>query len=211
VGIVTFAGSSFYYLPMTTDYEAAQIFLTSIDTKMISTQGTQLSVAINTAINIFPKENDKFKVLVLVTDGEDHQGEAVSLTKKSAKSGIVVHTVGVGSEAGSLIPVKDELGNRIDYKKDREGKLVTSSINTKVLEDIAKAGNGITVRLDNRKGNYRELVEALDQMEKKTISTHEFSEFEDRYQIFANIGIIFLIGAFLLRTKPRNNNNKVNI
>ncbi len=203
VGIITFAGSSYYYLPMTTDYEAAQIFLKSIDTKMITTQGTQLSAAINTAINIFPKENDKFKVLVLVTDGEDHEGEAVGLAKKSSKAGIVIHTVGVGSEAGSLIPIKDEKGNRIGYKKDRAGKLVTSAINTKILKQIASAGNGISIRLDNRKGSYKDLIQALDQMEKKTISTHEFSEFEDRYQIFANIGIFFLVFAFLLRTKPR--------
>ena len=164
VGIVTFAGSSFYYLPMTTDYEAAQIFLKSIDTKMITTQGTQLSAAINTAINIFPEENDKFKVLVLVTDGEDHEGKAVDLAKKSSKSGIVIHTVGIGSEAGSLIPVKDEMGNRIDYKKDRDGKLVTSAINTEILEQIANAGNGIAIRLDNRKGSYKDLIQELDQM-----------------------------------------------
>jgi Ca-activated chloride channel family protein len=205
VGIIVFAGSSYYYLPMTADYEAAHIFLESIDTKMITTQGTALSAAITTALSIFPNDSDKFKVIVLVTDGEDHEGKAVSMSKKAAKSGIVVHTIGVGSTAGSLIPVTDNKGTRLDYKRDKEGKLVTSAINEEILSDVAQAGNGIFIRIDNNRGSYKDIVQAIDQMEKKTMSTHEFSEFEDRYQLFALSALIFIILAFMISTKPKEN------
>ncbi|MEE9189949.1 MAG: VWA domain-containing protein [Candidatus Neomarinimicrobiota bacterium] len=205
VGIIVFAGSSYYYLPMTADYEAAQIFLESIDTKMITTQGTVLSAAIATALSIFPEDSDKFKVLVLVTDGEDHDGKAVSMSKKAAKAGIVVHTIGVGSTAGSLIPVTDNEGTRLDYKRDKEGKLVTSAINEEILNDVSEAGGGIFIRLDNSSGSYKDIVQAIDQMEKKTMSTHEYSEFEDRYQLFAVSALMLIILAFMISTKPKRN------
>jgi Ca-activated chloride channel family protein len=190
---------------MTADYEAAHIFLESIDTKMITTQGTALSAAITTALSIFPNDSDKFKVIVLVTDGEDHEGKAVSMSKKAAKSGIVVHTIGVGSTAGSLIPVTDNDGTRLDYKRDKEGKLVTSAINEEILSDVAQAGNGIYIRIDNNRGSYKDIVQAIDQMEKKTMSTHEFSEFEDRYQLFSLSALILLILAFMISTKSKEN------
>jgi Ca-activated chloride channel family protein len=210
VGIIVFAGSSYYYLPMTADYEAAQIFLESIDTKMITTQGTVLSAAITTAFSIFPDDSDKFKVLILVSDGEDHDGKAVSMSKKAAKAGIVVHTIGVGSTAGSLIPITDNEGTRLDYKRDKEGKLVTSAINEGILSDIARAGRGIFIRLDNNSGSYNDIVQAIDQMEKKTMSTHEYSEFEDRYQLFAISALMLIILAFMISTKPKKNQKSNN-
>jgi len=203
VGIIVFAGSSYYYLPMTTDYEAAQIFLESIDTKMITTQGTVLSAAITTAMSIFPDDSDKYKVLVLVTDGEDHDGKAVSMSKKAAKAGIVVHTIGVGSIAGSLIPITDNEGTRLDYKRDIEGRLVTSAINEEILDDVAQVGGGIFIRLNNNSGSYKDIVQAIDQMEKKTISSHEYSEFEDRYQFFASSALMLFVLAFIISTKPK--------
>lgn len=201
VGIIVFAGSSHLYLPLTSDYEAAQLFLDAIDTDMIPTQGTALSSALNSGLSTFQSESEKYKVLVLVTDGEDHEGAAVDIARQAAETGIVIHTVGVGSILGSLIPVEGEKGKPQDYKRDPQGKLVTSKLNESILRDIANAGQGIFVRFVNRYGGYRDILQAIDRMEKKTISTHEFAEYEHRYRSFAGLALLCWLGAFLLPTK----------
>ena len=142
VAIIVFAGSSHLYLPLTTDYEAALLFLNEIDTDMIPTQGTALSSAMNTAMNAFTEEPDKFKVMLLVSDGEDHEGQAVELAAKAANAGIMINTVGVGSKAGSLIPEKSKDKKTTQYKRDRDGKLITSTLDETILKEIASAGNG---------------------------------------------------------------------
>ena len=132
VAIIVFAGSSHMYLPLTIDYEAARLFLDQIDTKMIPTQGTALSMALETGLSAFTEDDSKYKVLVLVTDGEDHEGKAIELAGQAAKRGMIVHAVGVGTSNGSLIPIIDKQGIR-DYKRDAEGKLITSLLNEKIL------------------------------------------------------------------------------
>lgn len=202
VGIIVFAGSSHIYLPLTADYEAAQLFLDGIDTNMIPTQGTSISSALNSGLTAFiTEESKKYKVIIIITDGEDHEGEAVEIAEKAARTGIIIHTVGVGSLTGSLIPIKSQNGVSQEYKRDRQGKLVTSKLNEMALREIADAGNGIYVRFDNRLTGHRNLIQAIDSMEKKTISTHEFSEFEDRYQVFAIISLLFFIIGFMFPTK----------
>ena len=201
VGIIVFAGSSHIYLPLTADYEAAQLFLDGIDTNMIPTQGTSISSALNSGLTAFTEESEKYKVIIIITDGEDHEGEAVEIAEKAARTGIIIHTVGVGSLTGSLIPIKSQNGVSQEYKRDRQGKLVTSKLNEMALTEIADAGNGIYVRFDNRLTGHRNLIQAINSMEKKTISTHEFSEFEDRYQIFAIISLLFFVIGFMFPTK----------
>ena len=201
VGIIVFAGASHLYLPLTTDYEAANLFIDAIDTKMIRTQGTALATALTTGINAFLQDSDKHPVLVLISDGEDHEGQAVAVAEKAAKSGMVIHAVGIGSEKGSLIPVVDDKGHPTgEYKRDSQGKLVTSKLNESILREIARAGNGIYVRFDNTLANYRKLLKAIDSMEKETISTHQFSEFENRYRGFAYVALVLMLMSILLPT-----------
>ena len=206
VGIIVFAGASHLYLPLTSDYEAAILFLNEIDTEMISTQGTAISSALNTGLSAFSDESEKFKVLILVTDGEDHEGEAIGIAEKAAQTGIIIHTVGVGSVSGSLIPVLDKETGDTSYKKDRRGKFITSTLNEGVLQNIARAGNGIYVRFDNRAANYKTISQEINQMEKKTISTHEFSEYEDQFQLFGVISLSMFLAAFFIQTKKITSN-----
>jgi Ca-activated chloride channel family protein len=203
VAIIVFAGSSHLYLPLTTDYEAALLFLNEIDTDMIPTQGTALSSAMNTAMTAFTEETDKYKVMLMVTDGEDHEGQAVELAAQAAQAGLMINTVGVGSKLGSLIPVKGKNDTRSQYKRDREGKLITSTLNERILKDIAAAGNGSFFWFDNNRDTHEDIALAIENMEKKTISTHEFSEYEDRYQAFALLAFGFLIWGFVMPTRPR--------
>ena len=206
VGIIVFAGASHLYLPLTSDYEAAILFLNEIDTEMISTQGTAISSALNTGLSAFSDESEKFKVLILVTDGEDHEGEAIGIAEKAAQTGIIIHTVGVGSVSGSLIPVLDKETGDTSYKKDRRGKFITSTLNEGILQNIARAGNGIYVRFDNRAANYKTISQEINQMEKKTISTHEFSEYEDQFQLFGVISLSMFLAAFFIPTKKITSN-----
>lgn len=202
VGIIVFAGSAHYFLPLTGDYEAARLFLDAIDTKMIKTQGTALSSALKTSIAAFPDESEKYKVLVIVTDGEDHEGEAISIAERAAKTGIVINTIGVGSVTGSLIPIEQD-GRVNDYKRDKKGNLITTVLNESILKDIAKAGNGKFIRIDNNTDAGGNLISAIDAMEKKTFESHEYSDFEDRYQIFAIFSLIFMVIAFVIPTNRK--------
>ena len=203
VAIIVFAGSSHLYLPLTSDYEAALLFLNQIDTDMIPTKGTNLSSAFNTALSAFADDTEKFKVMMIVSDGEDHEGKAIELAKEASKFGFIINTVGVGSEIGSLIPLKNNQDNSISYKRDNNGKLITSTLNKTILKEIALAGNGSFFWFANNGDTFREIAIEIDNMEKKTISTHEFSEYEDRYQIFTFIAIFLLMYGILIPTKTR--------
>ena len=118
IALIVFAGSSHMYLPLTTDYEAARLFLDQIDTNMIPTQGTALSSALTTGLSAFTEDDSKYKVLVLVTDGEDHEGQVIDLASKASDRGMIIHTVGVATESGSLIPLVDQNGNCLLYTSD---------------------------------------------------------------------------------------------
>ena len=201
VAIIVFAGSSHLYLPLTTDYEAAMLFLNEIDTGMIPTQGTVLSSALNTALNAFTDDIDKFRLLLLVSDGEDHDGEAIKLARKAADSGYKINTVGVGSKNGSLIPITSKNGRLTEYKRDNKGKLITSTLNESILKEISIAGNGTFFWFNNNQDSYLDIAADIESMEKKTISTHEFSEYEDRYQFFATMALLFLIIGFVMPTR----------
>ena len=163
VSIIVFAGSSHLYLPLTTDYEAALLFLNEIETDMIPNQGTSLSTALTTAINSFTEEIEKFKVVLLVTDGEDHEGEAIEVAKKAALAGMIINTIAVGSDKGGLIPISQNN----QFKRDKKGNLVTSKVDQVMLKDIAEAGKGSFYWFSNNRDSYIDIKEDIKLMEKK--------------------------------------------
>ena len=201
IGIIVFAGSSHLYLPLTSDYEASQLFLDALDTKMIPNQGTDLSTALKTSMNVFNNEDDKFKVMVLVTDGEDHEGEAIELASTALNNGIITHAVGVGTVKGSLIPINN--GSSNNYKRNKNGTLITSKLNENTLIELASAGGGIYSRFNNRDSKYKEIMSAIDNMEKRSIETHIYSEYEDRYQFFATISFLLLMAGLIMPTRKK--------
>ena len=199
VAIIVFAGSSHLYLPLTTDYEAALLFLNEIETDMIPNQGTSLSSALNTALTAFTEELEKFKVVLLVTDGEDHEGEAIDVAKRATMAGMIINTVAVGSDEGGLIPI--ESNNK--YKLDKKGRLVTSKVDQAILKDIAKAGKGSFYWFSNNRDSYIDIENGINKMEKKVISTHEYAEYDDRYQLFGLISLSFFLVSFIYPTKEK--------
>ena len=208
VSMIVFAGTSHLYLPLTTDYEAALLFLHAIDTKMIPNQGTSISSAMDKAIDIVSRDEDKYKVVLLVTDGEDHEGDAINLAKKASEIGIEIHTIGIGSNAGGLIPIVENDNGQIGYKRDNSGRLITSVLNKNILKEIANAGNGSFYHFTNDGQNYTHINKAIQSMEKRVINSHEYSDYDQRYQPLALVSLLFFLVSFIFPT--RNNYDKTN-
>ena len=206
VGLIIFSGSAHLYLPLTTDYDAANLFINAVDTDMIRTNGTSINDAIQLSKKSFniPENN---KVLIVISDGEDHQGEAIDLAKDFKKNNIIIHSVGVGTIEGSLIPIYNNNSGQIDYKKDKNNKLVKSSFNEEILYKIASISGGKLYRIDNRNSKINDLNDKLRNMHKNTLNTHEYAQLIDRYQMFLFISIFIFICEFLIPTMNFKNND----
>ena len=203
VGLIAFAGSAHLHCPLTEDYSAAHLFLNMMDTGLITSQGTDLAAAIQLALEHVEKEDKKFKVFVLVSDGEDHQGEAVALAEQARDLGIIIHTLGVGTPAGGPIPIYNEKRNRQEFQKNNRGHVVTSMLNESTLDEIARITGGIYIRVENQVNAISPLVNEIDQMEKRELKSHVFSQYEDRYQIFLIMGLLLFLVEFLIPTRTK--------
>ena len=203
-GLIAFAGSAHLHCPLTEDYSASRLFLNMMDTDLITTQGTDLAAAIQLALDHVEEDDEKFKVFVLVSDGEDHQGEAITLAEQARDLGIIIHTLGVGTPAGGPIPIYDDKGNRIEFKKNRSGQVVTSTLNESSLDEIARITGGIYIRVENQVNAITPLLKEIDQMEKRELKSHVFSQYEDRYQVFLIIGFLLFLAEFVIPTRTKN-------
>ena len=201
VGLIAFSGSAHLHCPLTEDYSASHLFLNMMDTGLITSQGTDLAAAIQLAFEYVEGDDKKFKVFVLVSDGEDHQGEAVSLAKQTKDLGIIIHTLGVGTPAGGPIPIYNEKGNRQEFKKNNRGHVITSMLNESTLDEIARITGGIYIRVENQVNAIAPLLKEIDQMEKRELKSHVFSQYEDRYQIFLIVGLLLFLVEFLIPTR----------
>ena len=203
VGLIAFAGSAHLHCPLTEDYSAAHLFMNMMDTGLITTQGTDLAAAILLALEHVKEEDKKFKVFVLVSDGEDHQGEAVALAEQARDLGIIIHTLGVGTPAGGPIPIYNEKGKRQEFKKNIRGHVVTTMLNESTLDEIARITGGIYIRVENQMNAIAPLLKEIDQMEKRELKSHVFSQYEDRYQIFLIVGLLLFLVEFLIPTRTK--------
>ena len=201
VGLIAFAGSAHLHCPLTEDYSAARVFLNMMDTNLIYNHGTNLAEAIKLALENIEGDDSKFKVILLVSDGEDHQGVALDVAKQAKEKGVIIHSLGVGTIAGAPIPLMDEKGNRIEFKKNKNGQIVTSTLNELVLHEISDMANGMFVRIENQANAILPILSVIKEMEKKEIKSHVFSQYENRYQFFLIIGLLFFIIEFFISTR----------
>jgi Ca-activated chloride channel family protein len=191
IGIVVFAGKAFMQLPITTDYGAAKMFLSTISTNSINVQGTAIADAIEMAGSTFG-ESKRNKAIVIITDGEDHQGNVLEQTEAAVKKGIRIYTIGMGSPDGAPIPIYN--GNiRTGYKKDREGTTIISRLDETLLQQMASVGNGIFVRANNSETGLQKIFEEISKIEKTEIESRQFSDYENRFQYFLALSLIFLV------------------
>ena len=204
IGIIAYAGQAYPQLPITTDYGAAKMFLQSMNTDMLSSQGTAIDAAIELASTYFDDEEQTNRVLFIVSDGEDHSGgKAAEAVEMAVEEGVRVFTIGVGKTKGGPIPIKRN-GVVERLKKDSQGEVVITKLNEEILVEIAEEGNGIYINGENTDEAVETIKEELDQMDKKEFEAKQFAEFKDQFQWFLGAGFFFLfLDVFILDRKTR--------
>ena len=188
IGLIVFAGDAFVQLPITSDYVSAKMFLSSITPAMISTQGTDIAAAINMASHSFTQEENIGKAIIVITDGEDHEGGALEAAKEAKEKGMNTYVLGVGSPNGAPIPV----GNG-DYMKDNTGQTVMSALNEQMCRQLADAGSGAYIHVENNSNAQEQLDNELDKLSKKETSSTIYSDFDEQFQAVAIIVLLLLI------------------
>ncbi len=206
VGLIVFAGDAYTQIPITNDYVSAKMFMSSINTSMVPTQGTSIGEAIDLATKSFgsvdQNNGEKSKVgraIVVITDGENHEDDAVEAAKMAASMGIIVNVVGIGSPQGAPIPQP----GLMSFKKDERGEVVVTKLNEPMCMNIAQAGNGIYVRVDNSNNAQKVIEKALDTMAKSDVESKVYSEYDEQFQFFAFL-ILLLLAAELFISEKRN-------
>jgi Ca-activated chloride channel homolog len=193
VGLVAFAGTSYVACPLTLDYTAARMFVDVLDVDLIPVQGTAIADAIRQAIATFRPGERRYKVLVLITDGEDHEGNVEAAASAAAAEGITIYTVGVGSPGGEPIPLRNARGDFIGYKEDRDHRKVTSRLGESDLEAVALATGGKYFRSTPEGLELHRVYEEISRMDQRTLSGRTLNAYEERYQLPLGAGIVLLL------------------
>lgn len=192
IGLIVFAGNSFVQLPITTDYVSAKMFLNSISTESVPVQGTAIGDAINTAMRSFSAQSEKSRAIIVITDGENHEDDPVAAAKQAADLGVRVFAIGVGSPEGKPIPMDGEL------LKDKNGEIVVTRLDEKVLQDVARAGNGVYVRAGNSEFGLNPVIDDIRRMEDEMYSSIVFEEFDEQFMYFLGIALFFFVIEMLI-------------
>ena len=204
IGIIAYAGQAFPQLPITTDYGAAKMFLQSMNTDMLTSQGTAIDQAIELATTYYDDEDQTNRVLFIISDGEDHsEGTTLGAVEDATELGIQIFTIGVGLPKGAPIPIKRN-GVVESLKKDAKGEVVITKLNEEVLIDIADEGNGEYINGSSTEEAVEYIKEQLNQMDKKEFEAKQFAEYKDQYQWFLGAGLLFLfLDVFVLDRKTQ--------
>ena len=192
IGLIVFAGNSFVQLPITTDYVSAKMFLNSISTESVPVQGTAIGEAINTAMRSFSAQSEKSRAIIVITDGENHEDDPVAAAKQAAEMGVRVFTIGVGSPEGKPIPMDGEL------LKDKDGNIVVTRLDEKVLQEVAQAGNGVYVRAGNSEFGLNPIIDDIRRMEDEKYSSIVFEEYDEQFMYFLAIALFFFVIEMLV-------------
>lgn len=210
IGLVIFAGDAYMQLPVTTDYGAAKLFLSTVETDIVPRQGTAIGAAIEMAASSFSDSSQKHSAIIVITDGENHEDDAMKAAKDAWEKGIRTYTIGMGSPSGAPIPVFSN-GMRVGYRQDNDGKTVVTKLNPVVLQEIAEAGHGRFVRASNSDDGLQVVLKELDTLEKKEFQSKMFTDYANQYQYFAAAALLLLLLEFLLGERKSKWLQRVNI
>lgn len=206
IGIIVFAGEAYIQLPITSDYAAAKLFLNTINTGYIPTQGTAIGNAIDLATKALTAREEKkhrSKVILVITDGENHEDDAISAAKNASENGIIIHTMGFGSPNGVPIPVYKN-NKMVGYKTDKDGNTIITKLNESLLQQIASIGNGIYIRGTNSNASLNSFLDEINKLEKTELASQIFTEYESRFQYLIALALILLtIEYFIPRIKSK--------
>ncbi|MBS1647995.1 MAG: VWA domain-containing protein [Bacteroidetes bacterium] len=210
IGIIVFAGEAYTQLPITIDYASAKLFLNAISPNMIERQGTDISTAIEKAAESFGKDEGKNKAIIIITDGEDHEEDAIKAAEEAGKNGISINTIGIGSDAGVPIPIYNN-GVPSGYKKDKEGNTVVTKLNQQLLQSIAGAANGVYVKANNADVGLDAVFNKINELEKKQFESNMYTDYDDQFQWFAGVALLFLIIEFVISERINSWWKKLNL
>lgn len=194
IGLIVFAGEAYTQIPITMDYASAKMFLSGIHTDIMPVQGTALSTAIELGINSFTPDDEKNKAMIIITDGEDHEENAIPLAEQAKEKGITIHTVGMGLAKGVPIPLKPGSTN---YRKDKEGNVVITKLNEKILQEIAVNTGGTYINGNNFQ-RLNNLYDEINKMDKKEFETQIYAEYEDQFQYLIALALFFLLLDYMI-------------
>lgn len=192
IGLIVFAGTSFVQLPITSDYVSAKMFLNSISTESIPIQGTAIGDAISTAVRGFSAQSEHSRAIIVITDGENHEDDAVAAAKQAAEAGIKVYTIGVGSADGQPIPMNGEL------LKDKDGNIVVTRLDEETLRNVASAGGGAYVHAGNDEFGLTPIISDIRKMEDEEYNSVVFEEYNEQFMYFLGIALVFFILEMLV-------------
>lgn len=195
IGLIVFAGSAFVQLPVTTDYVSAKMFLSSINTESVPIQGTAIGEAVSTSVRSFSAQSDKSRAIIVITDGENHEDDAVAAAKQAAEIGIKVYTIGVGSTEGQPIRKGGDL------MKDKEGNIVVTRLDEDTLKEIARAGNGAYVHAGNDEFGLNPIIEDIRAMEDEKYNSLVFEEYDEQYMYFFAVALALFVIEMLIGEK----------
>lgn len=210
VGIIAYAGKAFPQLPITTDYASAKMFLQNMNTDMLSSQGTAINEAIELAKTYYDDEEQTNRVLIIISDGEDHSDIVTNVAEEAGEEGIRIFTIGVGDEKGGPIPIKRN-GVVLNYKKDNQGETVITRLNEDTLKEIAEEANGAYINGKNTNEVVDSIRDILNKMDKTEFEAKEFADFKDQYQWFLAFGIFLLVFDVLLLERKTGWLKKLNL
>ena len=203
VGVIIYAGNSYPLLPITTDHAAANMFLQNASPDLVSSQGTAINEALELAKTYYNNDEQTNRFLVIISDGEDHQEETKQMAQNLSNDGVKVYTIGVGTEKGGPIPLR-ESGDLVGYKKDRKGETVITKRNAEVLQNIADIGNGKYIDGNITENPVKEISSIMANAQKSEFETKQFSDYKDQFQWFLGIGVFFLLlDVFLFEKKTK--------
>jgi Ca-activated chloride channel family protein len=194
IGLIVFAGDAFVQLPITLDHVSAKMFLSTINTQMVARQGTAIGAAIDLAIRSFGQPSDAGRTIILITDGENHEDDAIGAAKLAVENGITVNVIGVGTPQGAPIPIPGTMS----FRRDRNNNVVVTSLNEEMAREIARAGRGIYIRADNTNTALRAITAELDKLSKSEIQSTVFTEHNEQFQSFAFFALFLLIFDFFI-------------
>ncbi|WP_442587383.1 vWA domain-containing protein [Pedobacter sp. AW31-3R] len=210
IGIIVFAGEAYVQLPMTTDYSAAKLFLSTINPEMVPTQGTAIGAAIDLGMRSFDFKNGTGKAMIIITDGENHEDDAVAAAKAAADKEVTVNVIGMGSVEGAPIPLYQN-GREAGFHTDSLGKPVVSKLNETMCKEVAAGGKGAYVRATNANSGLAIVIDQISKVQRKTLDTKDFKDFEDRFQFFLGFAFLLLMIEFFISDRKNLRLSKVNI
>ncbi|MGQ9619472.1 MAG: vWA domain-containing protein [Bacteroidales bacterium] len=199
IGLIVFAGDAYIQLPITTDYVSAKMFLSTISPALVPKQGTAIGSAISLGMRSFSPGQDKSRAMIIITDGENHEDDPVATAKEAAETGIVIHTIGIGSPEG--VPILLNTNGRREYMKDHEGNTVITKLNENILKEIALTSNGKYVKATPTNLGIEQIFSEIRKMKKQELEGTMYTEYDDQFQFFTGISLILLLLEFLIMEK----------